>query len=129
MIDKKALLIGGTFIELEKDSILFSYNDDTVENGVFFLEKGKVELSFKKQNGEKYKIILLENSLFGLPEVYSEIPRITKVKCLENCTLYKWTKSGFLLAVSMSWELSLLSINSLSNLLKKLNSEYIKNLN
>lgn len=126
MLDKKAILIGGTFVEFPENSVLFTFNDDNVEDGVFFLEKGKAELYFKKKDGKRFKIILNENSLFGLPEIYAEIPRVTEVRCIENCTLYKWTKSGFLLAVSMSWELSLLSINSLSKLLKILNFEYMK---
>ena len=126
MIDKKGLLIGGTFVTYKQGDIIFSYDDETSENGVFFIEKGKIELSFLKQNKEEFKIYLKDNSLFGLPEVYAEIARITKAKCLTDCVLYKWTKSGFLLAVSMSWELSLLSINSLSKMLKTLNYEFLK---
>ena len=60
---------------------------------IYFIESGEVELSSKKEPGKK--LILKENEVFGLVDLFSEQKRRVTAKALSDTTLLALTESDF----------------------------------
>ena len=110
--------------KFKKGHILYKEDYPVIGLSIFFIKKGKVEVSFKLNNDKTFKITILENNFFGLFEALSEKQvRITSAKICEDSVICLWKKEDFLLNSNIIAELGLKAIFCLSNFLRIINQK------
>jgi len=124
MVNAENFLKSGKAEKIKKDTILYNVDDISNLNAVYYIKKGKASLEYIKSDGSVFKIILQEGDLIGLPEVYTNMQRITKASAITDMECQVWDKASFLVEAASIWELSIYTIKSLSNILKILNAEF-----
>lgn len=110
--------------KFNKGHDLYKDENPIIGLSIFFIKKGKVELSYKLNNNKTFKIIIPENNFFGLFEALSDKQiRITSAKLIEESTICLWNKDDFLLNSNIIAELGLKAIFCLSNFLRIINQK------
>ena len=125
MINQENIFQNGTVKKYEAGQKLFSVGESVNKDAVYFIKNGAVRLDVPTQSGFPLVLNLKETDFIGIPEVYADRNRETGAVCETDLECYVWNKAEFLMTINIIWELSFLTIKSLSEFLKIINSEFI----
>ena len=125
MINQENIFQNGAVKKYEAGKKLFNVGEPIGEDAVYFIKSGVVRLDIPTQSGFPLPLNLKEEDIVGIPEVYADRDRVTEAVCETYLECYVWNKADFLMTVNKIWELSFLTIKSLSELLKIINNEFI----
>jgi len=110
--------------KINNGHILYSEGKSLRNLSIFYLKKGKIEISYKLNNNKNLIVILSEGNFFGLFEALCDKQaRITSAKALEESIIYSWKKDDFLMNSIVVSEVGLKAILCLSNFLRNINQK------
>ncbi len=115
----------GEKIRVEPGSYVYESGDPLQPKPVFYIIAGLVRLEIEQSDGSVFPVHLFPDSVFGLVEsLLDNSPRLAGAYSMETLILYRWDRESFDTASSVSWELALHAITSLTQLLRILNAEF-----
>src|SRR5437868_9829074 len=96
---------GREMVSLEKKSTIFAQGDAT--DGLFFIQKGKVQLSVVSEVGKEATLgILSEGDFFGEGGLAGQLTRMSCAIALTDCVLLHVKRKAMMHAMSMQPKLS-----------------------
>ncbi len=96
---------GREMMSLDKKSTIFAQGDPT--DGLFFIQKGKVQLTVVSETGKEATLgILGPEDFFGEGGLAGQLLRMSSATTLTDCVLLHVTKTSMMLAMSREPKLS-----------------------
>ncbi len=103
---------GRELVSFEKKSTIFAQDDLT--DGLFFIQKGKVQLSVVSESGKEATLgILSEGDFFGEGGLAGKLRRMSSAIAITDCVLLHVEKKAMLLAMGREPKLSALFVKYL----------------
>jgi CRP/FNR family cyclic AMP-dependent transcriptional regulator len=103
---------GREMVSYEKKSTIFAQGDPT--HGLFFIQKGKVQLSVVSEGGKEATLgILSEGDFFGEGGLAGQLVHMSSAVALTECTLLQVGKKAMMLTMSQEPKLSAMFVKYL----------------
>jgi CRP-like cAMP-binding protein len=96
---------GRDMLSFQKKNTIFAQGDPT--DGLFFIQKGKVQLSVVSENGKEATLgILHESDFFGEGGLAGQLLRMSSATAMTDCVLLHIEKKAMMRAMSLEPKLS-----------------------
>src|ERR1700694_1097086 len=103
---------GRNLVSFQKKKTIFAQGDST--DGLFFIQKGKVQLSVVTENGREATLgILGEGDFFGEGGLAGQLLRMSSATALTDCVLLHVERAAMMQAMSVEPKLSALFVKYL----------------
>ena len=122
--ERKLKLILGKVVTIEAGKVIYEFRDPLGAGDVYFIIAGMIKMECVLSTDHSLQYYLQPGSVFGLEETLDSEARISRAVAIEKVMLFKWSRSNFYQAANDSRNLAIVTIKSLSRLIRILNAGY-----